>query len=54
MTKNLTLGTAKIAQTDNGFVLTYMSQGNFTVCERTYANEQAAREFCAERRLRVL
>ena len=51
----LTLGTAQIIENSKGSIfLRYMSHGNFTVGERFYSNEQAAREFCADRDLRVL
>jgi hypothetical protein len=50
----LTLGTAIITQTKTGsFLLRYMTQGSFIVGERFYANEQAAREFCRARGVKV-
>lgn len=54
MTKNLTLGTAKITREGTGFCLTYMNHTNFSVGERFYGHEEDAREFCRERNLRII
>lgn len=53
---NLTLGTAQILTLANGAVfLRYMSHGSFLVGEQLFGrNEEAARQFCRERDLRVL
>lgn len=53
---NLSLGTAQIIQQANGAIfLRYMSHGSFTVGERFFGrDEQAARQFCRQRDLRVL
>lgn len=55
MTKQLTLGTAQMTIRSNGTVfLRYMNVGSFLVGERLCLNEQEAREFCRERRIRVI
>lgn len=51
----LTLGTAQIEPVLNGgFLLRYMNSGSFLVGERFYGREEDAREFCRERKLRVV
>ncbi|MGF6431473.1 hypothetical protein [Bradyrhizobium elkanii] len=51
----LTLGTALIIQQASGSVLLrYLTQGSFLVAERFYSSEQAARDFCRDRNIRVV
>jgi hypothetical protein len=52
--KPLTLGTGHILPTKTGVLLRYMTAGSFIVGERLYSTEQAAREFCEARGIRVL
>ncbi len=50
----LTLGTAQITRTGNGYSLRYMNVGSFLVGERDFATEATAREFCRTRGLRII
>lgn len=54
----LTLGTAKITETDGLVILEFMRHGSFTIGRQTFGNSrqgyQAALRFCRERDLRVL
>jgi hypothetical protein len=52
--KPLTLATGQILPLKNGFLLRYLGHGSFIVGERLYSTEQAAREFCAARGIRVI
>lgn len=55
MTKQLTLGTAKISRNAKGlFIVNYMNSGSFLVGEQFFGSEKGALEFCRERKLRVL
>lgn len=47
-------GQAQIRQIGAAFLLTYVNEGSWLIGERTYGAEHFAREFCAERGLRVL
>lgn len=54
MTKQLTLGTAKITRRDDYFVLNWMNQGSFIVGEQMFGNINPALTFCRERGLIVI
>lgn len=48
------LGTAQITVRPASCLVVYVNTGSFLRGEQTFATEQQAREFCANRRLRVL
>lgn len=53
MTK-LGLSTAKLIETQNGFLVIYMNSGSFLTGEQWFPDEQDAREFCRARELNIL
>lgn len=50
----LTLGTGQIVPLKKGFLLRFMTYGSFLECERLCLTEQAARDFCRARGIRVI
>lgn len=51
--RHLKPGQAQIVAISGGFELRYMNEGAWTLGERRYGREADAREFCADRGLRV-
>ena len=54
MTKQLTLGTARITAQPKYWLLEYMNSGSFLVGERTCESLAEAQQFCQDRRIRVI
>ena len=54
MTKQLTLGTARITQQPNYTLLEFIGTGSWLLGERVCESLTEAQEFCRERRIRVI
>lgn len=54
MNQTLTLGTAKVLTTADGFLVQFMNTGSFLIGEQIYGHAGAALRFCRERNLRVI
>jgi hypothetical protein len=54
MTKQLTLGTAKIFNRDGLWIVNWMNLGSFLVGEQMFGNINYALRFCRERGLPVI